>query len=306
MEAVADCEACGRRRPGSRARGRSVAVAVITMAIAHGAAAAPDGAEEPPRAGTGSTGSGAAPARPIVTVAPGAACDAASTQQFVHRAEQTFAAGFPAAALALINRALVCKPDDQLYRRAALYACAARNAASAQWSYNRLPASARAPIAQRCRQERIALNEPPPPVPPAPVPPPPVVAVAPPSAPTPRVTPPQVTSRRLASAAPDVPPARREAPGCPTARAEQLVEQAAKRFAEGAASEALALYRDAIDCWRDPLMYPLAAVYACVARDAAAVQHYYGLSSSLYQPAIRQRCAQEGIALSSSKSAPAP
>jgi hypothetical protein len=94
------------------------------------------------------------------------------------------------------------------------------------------------------------------------------------------------------------PPARSmPPPSSPPSKCDELVEQAAKRFAEGAAAPALALYAQAIDCAHDPLMLPLAAVYACVARDTASADRYYRSSSSIFHAAIRRRCQQEGIAL---------
>jgi hypothetical protein len=284
MEAAGASAVCGRGLSAMRgiARPWRLVLVLAVIAMARSAAAAPSDGDGPPRLGSGSAGAGSGsassvPARPIVAAAPSAECDPASVKQFVSRSEQTFVAGFPAAALALINRALVCKQDDQMYRLAALYACAARNAASAQWSYNRLPASARAPIAQRCQRENITLSEP-------------VVRIARPEpSPPPPSPPPPVTIRVSAP-----PPA---APSGPASRCDALVDEAATRFADGAAGSALALYEQAMSCKRDALMIPLAAVYACVARNAASADRYYRSSSSIFHAAIRQRCQQEGIAL---------
>jgi hypothetical protein len=223
--------------------------------------------------GSGSVGSGSA-SRPVAAVSAAETdCSAASVKQFSDRAERAFNAGFPTAALALVSRALVCKPDDRLYRLAALYACAARDRASAQWSYDRLPAQARPAVAARCQQEKIALSEP---------------SVASPAR-DPGAD--EVAVRPWTAAAPTI------RPWCTASKVDDLVDQADKQFRAGAAALALSLYMSAIECRPDPMMYPLAAVYACVARDTDWAEEFYLRSQSIYQGAIRYRCQQEGISL---------
>jgi hypothetical protein len=53
----------------------------------------------------------------------------------------------------------------------------------------------------------------------------------------------------------------------------------------------------AMECRPDPMMAPLAAVYACVARDTDWAEEFYLRSQSIYRAAIRYRCQQEGITL---------
>jgi hypothetical protein len=82
-------------------------------------------------------------------------CDKMDVEGVWSQAATAFARGQPFAALALANKALVCKPNARGYRLAATYACAAHDFNSAKDWLAKLPSSyERSQIEEKCEQER--------------------------------------------------------------------------------------------------------------------------------------------------------
>jgi hypothetical protein len=73
-------------------------------------------------------------------------------------ASREYSAGFPKEALARTIEALACSPNVQLYRLAAMYACAAHDQKRAQLYVARVPVQFQGHIVQRCQQEGIDLQ----------------------------------------------------------------------------------------------------------------------------------------------------
>lgn len=99
--------------------------------------------------------SAAGPAVPAAT--PAAVCATMNVDDAMGQAVKQYDAGFPRTALALAVKALGCRQDVRMYRAATLYACAARDAASAKLYVANVPQPFRAPLVQRCQQQGLAL-----------------------------------------------------------------------------------------------------------------------------------------------------
>jgi hypothetical protein len=84
-------------------------------------------------------------------------CAAVNVDEIMTHAANQTTAGFPRTALELMNKALACTQNDQLYSLAAIYACAAKDVASAKKYYRKVSKSSQASVLQRCQQENIAL-----------------------------------------------------------------------------------------------------------------------------------------------------
>src|SRR5262249_7363699 len=94
---------------------------------------------------------------PAPSAPTGSACDEVNVDDAVSQAANQYSARFPKSALNLITKAIACKPDARLYRLAAMYACAAREASTAMRYYAKVSAQFQPAIAQRCQQEDIAI-----------------------------------------------------------------------------------------------------------------------------------------------------
>jgi len=99
------------------------------------------------------TQSAAAP--PPATEAP--SCDAVDADNLVEQARNQFNAGFSNAALQLMTWALNCKQSVTWYRLAAIYACAAHDAAAARTYAAKLSPEFLPAVEQKCQSEGIAL-----------------------------------------------------------------------------------------------------------------------------------------------------
>ena len=84
---------------------------------------------------------------------------------------------------------------------------------------------------------------------------------------------------------------------CETLDIDDMMLQAQHQYAAGFSASALHVAIKALACKQDPRMYRFAATYACAAHDAASARSFYPLVPAAFQPAIQQRCQQEGIAL---------
>jgi len=94
--------------------------------------------------------------RAPVSPAP-AYCAKLAIDDLMSQAADQYSKGFAKAALAIITKALACKQSLQMYRRAAIYACAARDVASAELYNSKLSPLDQSVTLQRCRQEGIYL-----------------------------------------------------------------------------------------------------------------------------------------------------
>jgi pSer/pThr/pTyr-binding forkhead associated (FHA) protein len=84
---------------------------------------------------------------------------------------------------------------------------------------------------------------------------------------------------------------------CEQMNVEDIISQAKNQLNAGFAKTALTTMNKALTCRQDPMMYRQAALYACLAHDAAYAKLYYGKLSGQAQVQIVQRCQQEGITL---------
>lgn len=87
-------------------------------------------------------------------------CETLVIDDMLGVASNQYEAGFPKAALLLVNKALACKQDARIYRTAAQYACAAHDLASARLYLPRVQPYFQASIIQRCQQEGLTLSGP--------------------------------------------------------------------------------------------------------------------------------------------------
>ena len=85
-------------------------------------------------------------------------CDTMDVDDVVKQAQNQYANGFAGAALQIMSKALACRQDVKMYRLAAIYACSARDAASAKLYYAKVPPQFQAPIEQKCQQENTPLR----------------------------------------------------------------------------------------------------------------------------------------------------
>lgn len=84
---------------------------------------------------------------------------------------------------------------------------------------------------------------------------------------------------------------------CEKMDAYDLWRQAANQYTAGYAKSALSLMVRALACKQDVTTYRLAATYACAAHDQESAKLYFTNVPTQFQPAIIQRCQQEGISL---------
>jgi pSer/pThr/pTyr-binding forkhead associated (FHA) protein len=103
-------------------------------------------------------GSGSGSATSTVATPPAKSpCETMDVADLQAQATQQFSAGYSKSALSLIVKVLGCKQDVRLYRIAAMFACAAHDAATAKLYYGKVPAELRAGIEQKCQGEHIEL-----------------------------------------------------------------------------------------------------------------------------------------------------
>jgi len=239
---------------------RGVVVAVVIAAVARGAAAQP-------AAPSGSAGAGAVPSAAMRRMR-GGGCSPGDVEAVISEAADQYRAGFARMALATMGQAVGCRRDQRTIRMAALYACAAQDAAVARLFYALLAAQYRPAVVQRCQQENIAL-------------PGPVIGAA---------------GAAITASAPQVAIAAVSGVACDAAHVDDLMYDAADRFVAGDADMALALTVEALACKQDVRMLRMAVVYACVAHDESA-QRYYDQLPAQFRAAVRQRCLQDNVRL---------
>jgi hypothetical protein len=136
---------------------RVVAAAAAVKCMEKGAAQPPV-APTPRRASPGNNdGAPSGPARIVQPKTP--SCDTMNIEDLMTQASNQYAAGFYRSGLKLVTTALGCKQDVRLYRTAAMYACAAHDAASAKTYFTEVPTQFQGAIIQRCQQEGIRLRD---------------------------------------------------------------------------------------------------------------------------------------------------
>src|SRR4029079_3324169 len=86
-------------------------------------------------------------------------------------------------------------------------------------------------------------------------------------------------------------------PFCDTMNVDDMMTQAVNQYAAGFFRAALSLVVKALACRQDVRMYRSAATYACAAHDAVSAKQFFSKLPAQFQPAIIQRCQQEGISL---------
>lgn len=121
-------------------------------------AAPPGGADTGHPAGGSNTDAANSPGG--AASAKSSSCETMNVDDAMTQAANQYAAGFSRAALQVMAKALLCKQDVRMYRFAATYACAARDAASAKVYFAKVPPQFQPAIVQRCQQEGISLQEP--------------------------------------------------------------------------------------------------------------------------------------------------
>lgn len=248
---------------------RGVAIAAVIAAATRVAAAEPARPISAPRApaATVSSGAGAPPSAAMRRLRAGG-CSPGDVDAVIAEAADLYRAGLAKMALATMGQAVGCRRDQRTVRLAALYACAAQDAAVARLFHSMLAAQHRPAVVQRCQQENIAL-------------PGPVIAAA---------------GAAIAAGSPQVAIAAVSGVACAADRVDELMYDAADRFVAGDAETALALTVDALACKQDTRMLRMAVVYACVAHDESA-QRYYDQLPVQFRAAVRQRCLQDNMRL---------
>jgi pSer/pThr/pTyr-binding forkhead associated (FHA) protein len=109
---------------------------------------------------------------------------------------------------------------------------------------------------------------------------------------------PETTPKPPPPGNPDVAPPTTQAKNpCDTMNVDDVMSQAANQYAAGFAKAALQLLTKALACKQDVRMYRMAGMYACAAHEAGSAKVYYAKVSAPFQPAIVQRCLQEGITI---------
>jgi len=88
------------------------------------------------------------------------ACGGIDIDDALKQAANQLSAGFSSAALLLVRKCLACRQDTQMYRMAAMYACAAHDVAAVKEMLSKIPASFQPAIEQRCRVEGLTLGGP--------------------------------------------------------------------------------------------------------------------------------------------------
>jgi len=89
-----------------------------------------------------------------------ATCARIDVEEWITRAANQYSAGYAKAALFALTKALACKQDVRMYRMAAMYACAARDPATAKQMIDKVPAAFRPALVQRCQTEGIDILRP--------------------------------------------------------------------------------------------------------------------------------------------------
>jgi serine/threonine-protein kinase len=96
------------------------------------------------------------------TMQPGRAqnssCDTMNVDDLIAEAQHQFLSGLSKSALGIITKAFACRQEVKMYRLAALYACAAREATSAKAYFTNVPPQYQSTIVQRCQVEGIILK----------------------------------------------------------------------------------------------------------------------------------------------------
>jgi hypothetical protein len=218
-----------------------------------------------PAAGSTPASGGAAPVRFALMSPSGVRCEAFQVDDLLYEAADRFIAGDARTALSLVGNALACKHDVRTLRMAAIYACVAHDD-SAQRYYSELPGQVRPAIRQRCRQENIELVDGPPG--------------------------PGALGAVAAAAA-----AAASQASCTGINPDDLMGQAANQFVAGLSRVALALAVKALACKQTVRMYRSATMYACASHDLVAAKRYFTSVPALFQPALVQRCQQDGLDL---------
>jgi pSer/pThr/pTyr-binding forkhead associated (FHA) protein len=149
-----DCASLRRylAQQNTGATGTERAIAVVRDAAARCTEKAPSELPTPrPPAARGSAsgiagGSASAPPQ-VVAPQPGkSGCDSVNVEDTM------------AQAVTLMVKALNCKQTIRMYQLAAMYACGARDLASARLYFNRLQPNMQSPIEQRCQQEGLQIR----------------------------------------------------------------------------------------------------------------------------------------------------
>jgi hypothetical protein len=147
--------ACARGG-GSRARCVLVGLSASVVGVAIAIAADPRPLELPARGEPHVViGRVTPPPGARLTVTPiEEPCDA---DALLARSADRVHAGDPRGAVALVIRAIACRPEVRAYRLVVLYACEARDAATAQQYFALLPSQFQGAAAEKCELHDVAL-----------------------------------------------------------------------------------------------------------------------------------------------------
>jgi ABC transport system ATP-binding/permease protein len=162
LVALRDCPALKRfqlQLAGSGLGTPNVLTAANVKCVERVATPAVDpGSRTPSGSGSDSSPGTAAQATPA-NKNPVPTCETMNIEDLMTQASNQYAAGFSKSALKLVTTALGCKQDVRMYRTAAMYACAAHDAASAKTYFTEVPTQFQGAIIQRCQQEGIRLRD---------------------------------------------------------------------------------------------------------------------------------------------------
>jgi hypothetical protein len=85
-------------------------------------------------------------------------CNTINVDDIMRQAANQYGAGHAKAAVALVAKAVACRPDAQAYRFGAMYACSAHDVATAKAYFKKLPSNMQSLAAKWCQSTGIDLR----------------------------------------------------------------------------------------------------------------------------------------------------
>jgi hypothetical protein len=94
----------------------------------------------------------------VTAAAAKSACDTLNADDLISQAENLYRNGYPKRAVALVVKALPCAPEIRNYRWAVMYACDAKDGATAKLYFPKVPTQFQASLEQKCQQQGIIVR----------------------------------------------------------------------------------------------------------------------------------------------------
>jgi hypothetical protein len=100
------------------------------------------------------------PAAAVTWPAVSGPCAQNAVDEALELAAHQYSSGYAKAALSQVLKALACKQEIRMFRIAAMYACGAKDLATAKLYVTKLPPYQQGAIVQRCQQEGLDIRQP--------------------------------------------------------------------------------------------------------------------------------------------------